>query len=434
MPCSSVNILAENEAFSWCFLDGMAFAVCLVMIQQLTKNEMSTQRHYRVAAVDLPSLDFEMQVVDDVETLESLVAPWSRLIETAVRPNPFFDPDFLIPAMRYLADGNVQVLVVKSKPRVNPDGDAVICGLVPIQKKKIYGMPFSAVEFWKHDQCPDSTPLLRADVMKETLAFIFSWLAESMGVKLLSLDTVAGDGAFANLLTEEIHHSARTSFNRDRFTRACFKPMNDADEYINTNVGKSTRKGTLKSKRKLAERGLLETSVATAYEIDWIEQFMRLEASGWKGQQQTAFASNHVTNHFFREAAQRMLTSGKMTLMRITLSGQPIAMACDIHHEPLAAGCEHAVHFKIAFNESLRESSPGLILELENIERLHETNVQFVDSGAAPDHPMINRVWSDRVAYQSLIVALKPGLPNLAVAGMPIIQLLKNKIRSIRSK
>ena len=403
------------------------------MIQQLTKTEDLSQRHYRVAAADLPSLDFEMQVVNDADTLETLVAPWSRLIEAAVRPNPFLDPDFLIPAMRNLADENVYVLVVKSKPRVNSNGEDVICGLLPIRRKKIYGMPLTAVETWRHDQCPDTTPLMRADVKKETFSFMLNWLADSMGVKLLSLDTVAADGAFGNLLTEEIYQSSRTTFLRDRFTRACFKPMDSADEYINTNVGKSTRKGTMKSKRKLAERGLLETSIASPTDVDWIDEFMRLEASGWKGQKQTAFASNHVTNQFFRETAVRMLASGKMTLMKTTLSGQPIAMACDVHHESIANGCEYAVHYKIAFNETMRESSPGLILELENIARLHSTNVQFVDSGADPDHPMINRVWSDRVAYQNVIVGLKPGLANFVVAGMPLIQLFKNKIKSFKS-
>ncbi len=404
------------------------------MIQQLTKTANSSQQHYRVAATDLPSLDFEMQVVNDVETLESLVAPWSRLIETASRPNPFLDPDFLIPAMRNLADENVYVLVVKSKPRVNSEGEDVICGLLPIQKKKIYGMPITAVESWRHDQCPDTTPLLRADVMKETFSFMLNWLAEDMGVKLLSLDTVAGDGEFGNLLADELHESSRTTFLRDRFTRACFKPMDSAEEFINTKVGKSTRKGTMKSMRKLAERGLLETSVASPSDVGWIDEFMKLEASGWKGKQQTAFASNHMTNQFFKEAAKRMLASGKMTLMKTTLSGQPVAMSCDIHHESIANGCEHAVHFKIAFNEAMRDSSPGLILELENIVRLHDTNVQFVDSGASPDHPMINRVWSDRVAYQNVVIALKPGLANAAVAGMPLIQVFKNKVRSISSK
>lgn len=386
------------------------------------------QRHYRVAEVDLPLMNFTGRLIHDLKELESIAARWQRLMETAVYPNLFFDPDFLIPAIRHLEQNDVAVLVVEAPRRMHPEGEPVICALMPLVSKSIYGMPLSGREIWKHDQCFDCTPLLRRDCAAEALQFALQYLHTEHGVQMLSVNTVAGQGAFANLLTNQFYGSLMTVFHRDAFTRACFSPASDAETYINSQVSKSTRKGTQRLSRKLAESGDLTTqwsdaSSRVADHAMWIDEYLNLEAAGWKGREGTALSTSDATLAFFREMATRTMPLGKLQMLKVSLDGRPVSMICDLF------GHNRGAHFKTTFDESLHEFSPGLIAELENIPQLHQRNLELVDSCADPNHSMINRVWSDRVRFQSLVIALGGKLSQAAVASMPLLQLARHSLR-----
>ncbi len=374
------------------------------------------QKHYRVSEIDIPENSYRARLIQHPDELEAIFEPWSRLMEVSVRPNSFFDPDFLIPAMRHLSDGNVSVFVVDAPQRMNSEGERVICSLFPVTKKHFYGFPMSCLEIWKHDQCFDCTPLIRYDCADEVVEFIFADLGRRLNTSLFSMNTVVGEGIFANLLSDNFYRNSRTVFHRDEFTRSCFRPMEDAETFINSKVSKSTRKGTQRLSRKLSTRGELATEFSTHHNPAWIEEFLALESAGWKGQTGTAIASDQSTSGFFREMTRRMLDKQKMVISRTSLNDHPISMHCDLKHR------EQAAHFKIAFDESLSEFSPGLIGELANIRHLHESAVEFVDSCADPDHSMINRVWPDRVRFQSLVVALRGPTSRLATSLFPLIQ------------
>ncbi len=374
----------------------------------------------------MPEHSFAGRLIQSADQLETLVEPWRRLIDTSVRPNPFFDPDFLIPAIRHLSDGNTSVLVIDAPQRTFPQGPRVICGLFPVVKKRFYGCPISCLEIWKHDQCFDCTPLIRHDCAAEVLEFSFAFLAGQRKTNLLSMNTVAGEGPFANLLSDNFYRNTRTVFHRDEFTRSCFRPMTDAETFIHSKVSKNTRKGTQRLSRKLSAQGDLVTQVSTAYNEPWIEELLRLESAGWKGQSGTSLASNQPTNRFFCEMAQRMWNHERLIISRTSFNDRPISMFCDLIHQGQGA------HFKTTFDESFREYSPGLIAEFANIERLHEANIEFVDSCADPDHSMMNRVWPDRVRYQSLVVAIGGPVSRLAAAMFPLMQVAGRLLKKDR--
>lgn len=385
------------------------------------------QEHFRVAEADIPSHDFRADFIQDVNELERLKAGWERLTETSLRSNPFFDADFLIPALKHFGNNKVSVLVVTARPRSNPNGQDVLCALLPLHKRRFYGLPLTCAEVWQHDQCFDCTPLIRKDCASEVLDFIFEVIHRQYQASLFSLNTVSCEGDFASLLTDNLADQDRTVFHRDHFTRACFVPMQDAETYINTKVAKNTRKGTQRLRRKLADSAA-EPSTAYSQPDDahWIEDYLSLEAAGWKGKAGSAFACDPAAKCFFVEMATRMMQSGKMRIAKTMFQNKPIAIACD-----LVQG-QRAAHFKTTFDESLHTYSPGLMLELDNIAEWHNRQIRFVDSCADPQHSMINRVWPDRTHYQSLVVALGGFLPGLAVATMPLFQHLSKLIKKNR--
>ena len=61
---------------------------------------------------------------------------------------------------------------------------------------------------------------------------------------------------------------------------------------------------------------------------------------------------------------------------------------------------------KIAYDEAFAKFSPGVMLVLDATEALFaEPQLKLVDSCAIPGHPMIDRIWRDRIEMVDVLVA-----------------------------
>ncbi|MEZ6154074.1 MAG: GNAT family N-acetyltransferase [Pirellulaceae bacterium] len=386
------------------------------------------QEHFRVAEADLPADDFRGRIIDSVAEAVALIPAWKRLMQLAVSRNPYFDPSFLLPAMRYLGEGKVSLLVIEASQRNRKNTTPILCGVIPVVFRKVYGIPMRTLEIWKHDQCFDCTPLIRADCKEGAWRFMLEFIHNDLKANLFSMNTVLGEGDFSNLLTEHSFDRRLSVFHRDAFTRACFKPLDDEETYLRTFVAKSTRKGTLRLRRKLEQLGELNTEFLYDYDAQLVSQFLDLEASGWKGTVGTALASKPTTKLFFEDMMQRCMRDGNAVVVRVTLDKRPIAMLIVLQQASRAA------QFKIAFDEQFKEFTPGTMVEFDEIRRMFADAIEYSDSCADPNHSMINRVWGGRVRFQSLVVANDRMLPRIAVALMPIVQQAKHVFSKSRSE
>jgi hypothetical protein len=351
-------------------------------------------------------------------------------MDTAVHRNLMFDPDFLIPAFKHLADGAVQVLVVEAPPKSNFDAAPVLCGLLPLKKKtNRFQSLIAGHETWLHEPCFDGTPLLRDDCASEVLHAIFDYLATREKTTLLRLDAVSNEGRFGQVLTDVLRAREITPFCRDSFTRAGLKPEFDAETYFEKHVSKSVAKTQRRLSRRLEERGTVSLIAHRDGESaqTMIEHFLRLEASGWKGESGTALKCQTANREFFQEMVERCLSKEKLSFLTLNFNGQPIAMLCDLYTGSIGYS------FKTAFDEALREFSPGTMIELKNIEYLHDLGIDFMDSCTMPDNQAINRIWGQRLRFQNLTIPLSGRFARLSVASMPLLKEMRNWLRSIGS-
>jgi hypothetical protein len=87
--------------------------------------------------------------------------------------------------------------------------------------------------------------------------------------------------------------------------------------------------------------------------------------------------------------------------------------------------------FKITFDESFSRFSPGVQLELDNVERAHRLpQLRFMDSCAAPNRFMINHLWPDRREMQTLFFATGGFRGALTVALLPLLNFFRARTRS----
>ena len=111
-------------------------------------------------------------------------------------------------------------------------------------------------------------------------------------------------------------------------------------------------------------------------------------------------------------------------MLALHVDGRPIAHKLNFLSGP------GSFAFKIAFDEEYARYSPGVLLEWENIRRLHaQSKVKWMDSCADPSHPMFDRLLADRRTIQDVVIGAGRPLGDWVVAATPLLRLLNRKLR-----
>ena len=150
---------------------------------------------------------------------------------------------------------------------------------------------------------------------------------------------------------------------------------------------------------------------------------MRLEAAGWKGREGVAASSRASDSDFLCQMAQGAARHGRLQMLALRLDQKPVALKLN-----LMTG-EGSFAFKIAFDESFARFSPGVQLELDNVERAHRLpELRWMDSCAAPNRFMINHLWPDRREMQTIFFATGGPAGALAVAVVPLVHFVRARL------
>ncbi len=365
------------------------------------------------------------------------VPAWRELARSALEPNAFHEPWMMLPALRAFAagEGVFFVLVYGHAPR-QPAGRPVLCGLFPLHRRRLSrALPLRVVGLWKHLYCFLDTPLVRADCAAPTLAALFDWLyASPLGGALLQFDAMTADGPFARALLAHCNAALRPTFVVEAWARACLEPRSPdaqgAEAYLHEAMAGKRLKDLRRKERALGGAGRLDYRVLGQGEdpAPWVESFLRLEASGWKGTEGSAMACRPENAAFFREMTQAAAEQGRLQMLGLFRDGQPLALKCNLLAPP------GGYAFKIAFDEAEARNSPGVLLEVYTLEHLHrQRSTRWLDSCAVPNHPMIDRLWLERRMVQSLLVATGRRFGDLALSALPLARWLKRKFARRRA-
>ena len=306
----------------------------------------------------------------ETDELQSRLDAWDSLANNALARIVPFESNVLLPALKHLATESVRVLIVED---VAAESNCNLVGLVPIEPKTVYRLPFKAAEIWKHDQCFDATPLLHKQFAVEAWKLICEKI-KATGFSLLSLDTVSAEEKLERVFRSVEEQKRIVRFQRDQYQRAAFNPSKTSADYVQENCSKNVRKSTRRQLRRLEDLGKVtwEKSDASSDFEQLAEDFLTLEASGWKGKEGTALASTAATEAFYKEMIQESAKAGKAKFLSLKLDGRPIAMLSDIHSE------KFSYCYKTAYNEEFSSFSPGLQAEFKNIEYLHLAGIESV--------------------------------------------------------
>jgi hypothetical protein len=388
----------------------------------------------RPAARDVTSDGAGMSVVviNDLTTLEKYVSAWEDLAANAIEPNAFYEPWMMMPAIRAFGAGRrLQFALVLANEPARHDGAPLLCGFFPLEQQNHYQglsrkLPFKTLRLWKHKYCYLCTPLVREGYGRQVIAAFFDWLdSGNHDCSLMEFRFIAGDGLFNSLLMDYFERHTKLHYISTYFLRAMFRPTIDADTYLCAALSAKHRKMIRRQERQLSEIGPLEYDALTPNDdvAVWIEEFLRLEASGWKGRENTAIASDESDQNYFRSIAKEAFRRGRLSMQALRLDGRPIAYKCDF---PAGRGL---FTFRIAFDENYARNSPGLLLEIENVRRLHSrSQIEWVDSCNDSFSSMFNRLWLERRTILDVVVSAGKSWGDWVVATILLLKLLNRKL------
>jgi Acetyltransferase (GNAT) domain len=324
---------------------------------------------------------------------------WRLLALDAAEPNAYGEAWFMAPALLHLRRG-LTVRIVEVRDAANR-----LVGVMPLARNGRYGrIRVQHISNWTHYQCFMGTPMVRRG---EESPF---WLAT---LKLLDGSDWASQFFSVSGLLEggPVHlglKKAAFSLGRPcptvhRYQRAALASHLKYESYLAANVRQKKRKELRRLANRLGEIGAVcFSTLERSDEIArWCSDFLALEGAGWKGTRGSAFANDEGTATFFRKVVSGAFATGKLDFQRLDLDGRAIAMLVNFRTPP------GSWSFKIAYDETLARFSPGVLIELKNLPRvLGDPEIEWMDSCAVEDHPMINGLWGERRTIVQVSVPL----------------------------
>lgn len=333
---------------------------------------------------------------------DSILAAWERFDAAPGADNIFYQSWFLRPSLRQFdQDGKVRLFTLWD----GPVGTGELIGLMPMLHQSRYGRwPMRYISNWQHPNLFMANPNIRAG---DEVLFWQTLLAE--------LDQSRGTGMFLHLYgiaTDRVCHAVlrNQALIQKRHVaivtderRAVMETTRSTEDYYSRTLRGKKRKELRRLMSRLSDMGQVAlVQGCDAMGIDgWIDSFLKLESAGWKGGQHSALDDNKTTRSFFADIVHGAYQRGQVELTALTFEGAPVAMLVSF----LSNGQGYA--FKTCFDESFAKFSPGVLLQVENLDMLHRHGLTTLDSCAAQGHPMIDSLWGERRHVQRISLSLR---------------------------
>jgi CelD/BcsL family acetyltransferase involved in cellulose biosynthesis len=329
------------------------------------------------------------------EALSALAPAWDGLCERAIEDNAYYTPRYA----RALIDN------AESHSRVHFAlvwRHNALVALLPFTRSPIETPILgTAARAWQTAYTFSCTPLIdRANAPDAADALVDLLGSVNEGEWIIPALNRHGDASLNIIDALEKINSPWRFMNS--FRRATLKTGDSFEEHMETHVASKRRRELARNRRRLEAIGrVAHESYRSGDKLTRaVEAFLAIEARGWKGKRRTALACHPDTRKFALDA----FTGGEMDSIcradMLTLNGAPIAVGLTVF-----AGIT-GFTVKCTYDETYRNYSPGLLLEVEVIRSfLTDRWATRLDAGTAGTH-VIDDLWPGRIEVADLLFTL----------------------------
>jgi CelD/BcsL family acetyltransferase involved in cellulose biosynthesis len=325
---------------------------------------------------------------------------WSALAARAAEPNPFTEYWFAAASLaRFGRDYDLRLVEVRRGAR--------LIGAMLLSIERGYArLPLRFAQNWWHHQMFLDAPQVAAGEEHDFWRAVLAALDEApWAPNFLHVRGLPENGPLHRALAE-----VRAAPVVHRRVRALLHSDLSPEAYFEQAVRAKKRKELRRQRKRLAEHGEIRFSVLddAAALPAWCDAYLVLEKAGWKGKAGTALACDPRAETFFRDVVAGAFAAGRLQFRRMDVGDRPVAMLVNFLTPP------GSYSFKTVFDEDFARFSPGVLLQIENLDLLERSDIAWMDSCAVEDHPMIDGLWTERRSIVRVTVPLKGARRSLA--------------------
>jgi CelD/BcsL family acetyltransferase involved in cellulose biosynthesis len=327
----------------------------------------------------------------------------ASLYDRALDANLFLGPDFLLPLLANSGshDRFEAVLAWKGAP-----GRSELLGFLPLAKTLSRTMPLAIFRGFRHPLLSSALPLVDAEAAEAAWIAMLDALAASRFRAVLELENLdRGSPALAALERAAAKTGRLVAWSEPR-ERAQMVPASSCEEYVRRIKSKKLQE-LRRTRRRLEEFGEVEFAVLEGDDLPHgLEEFLRLEASGWKGRSGTALAKAPNILAFVHAAMTSKATRPAVRIELLSVAGKPIAANLFL------IGRDYAASWKSGYDESHRAVAPGKLLDFDALRTVHSDRwTSRIDSLAQMGN-IVETVWLERLPIGNALITATPGLED----------------------
>jgi hypothetical protein len=379
---------------------------------------MQSEKLFRVRQVRFDELDRET------------VKSWESLEDRALESNAFLSPHFVIPAVRHLwkTEKLRQTMFVFVEKANGEAADLVGAGVfVQSSGKRNFPLPHLEAFLSRHSYL-SGLLVDRNEAEGAIRAFFQFFCSKKATWHGVEFNYRSIDGSQAELISAVAEEFGSPWQEQERIYRAIFVPSEGGDPYLQAQFSTGRRKDLRRMRRRLEEQGDVRWMALFGKEVDEksVERFLEIEHMGWKGEKGTSLRARASHEAFFREMVGGFREKEGLFFTEMYLDGIVIASTSNL----ISGGTGFA--FKIGWNPSYAKMGPGVLNEVEFIQRAPSLcgSLSYIDSGAL-EGSFIDQLWVGRRALASGAFGTTP-LGRKVLWGLAQMRRIKRWRRSRR--
>jgi len=323
------------------------------------------------------------------ELTPEFTSRWAQLESRSVEGNAFLSPHFVIPAVEHLEgayDQKPLILAVESD-----DGSELLAlGLFEVSRNSRL-LPLTHLKSWRCEHTLFDGLLVDKQRGTAALTTLFTWLGQQgrrwQGVAFTDR---SADSELNDLLDHAAAQTNATWFEDWSRERAVIPIAEVPDDCLQTLYSKNRRRNFKRAEKQLATHGAVRFSYLDRgrESAENVQNFLELEAMGWKSEEGTALLSSTGHEQFCREMASRFAADQQLVIYQLSVDGAPVASALNMK------SADDLFCFKIGWNPEFASGSPGILNELNFLQNCRENlpDVRLADSCAKPGS-YVEDVW-----------------------------------------
>ncbi|MGB6491510.1 MAG: GNAT family N-acetyltransferase [Methylovirgula sp.] len=346
---------------------------------------------------------FTIEVATDTRLL-ALQSDWENLLAGADSANAFMNPALVRLASQFYPARSCCALLAWRSDGTHPRLVGIWAFAIGRARRSVIPVSMLTAPPMPHGYL--ASPVIDRDCLDGVLAAMLAHISgEATLPKIVSLENMGAGTATMAALSRVLAARGSPSCIFAQWQRPKLASDLGGNSYMERALSSSSRKKLRQHRRRLSDKGALRFGVATGVDAvgQAFEDFLTLEAAGWKGRRRTALLSHASDAHFARAMIATLAGQGHAYIYSLTLDAKPVSMQV-----VLRAG-RAAFTWKTAYDESFADFSPGmLLLEDYTAAFLADDDIGCVDS-CAFDESGYMAAWTERAAIARLWFNARPG-------------------------